>query len=389
VEEVYMQLAFSKRSAASVAVLVTALATFVGASVGSAASTKNVPIPPDPIKTTLAKVKGLTIKGGFPNNPRDTKLRAINIASEGATINVYSSLSSFITKPLTDLWKATFPDITLNFYRGASEDVSARFLAESATGTKGADVVESNGTTMLIFQHNRNLLVPYRGSPYAAQIPKQYRFDTFTSARLEEFVVAWNTNLVTDPPKTFQDLADPKWKGKLALEPTDTDWFATLETYLMSDAAKPKLTQAQADDLLKKIAANSQLIPGHSAEASALAAGQISVIVSGHGQSIEQLQAKKAPITFGPPFVTPVIERPQGMGISYLAPHPAGALLFYDFLISPLGQKMLQQNGVVPANPYFPDASFASHPFTVKMDIRPIVGNWVAWNKKFNAIVQP
>ena len=160
---------------------------------------------------------------------------------------------------------------------------------------------------MLIFQHERtcSCRTAARRTRY---IPKQYRFDTFTSARLEEFVVAWNKNLVPNPPTSFQDLADPKWKGKLALEPTDTDWFATLENYFMTDA-KPKLTQAQADDMFKKIAANSQLIPGHSAEASALAAGQVSIIVSGHGQSIEQLQAKNAPITFGPPFVTPVIER--------------------------------------------------------------------------------
>ncbi len=382
-----MQLPFSKRSALSFAVIVTAFAAFTGASVGTAANTAKV-IPPSPLTSVLAQVKGLTIKGGFPNNPRDTKLRQINVGSEGAQINVYSSLSSFITKPLTDLWKATFPDITLNFYRASSEDVSARFLAENGAGTKGADIVESNGSTMLIFQHDKNLLVPYRGSPYALQIPKQYRFDTFTSARLEEFVVAWNTNLVNSPPTSFQDLADPKWKGKLALEPTDTDWFATLEEYFMT-SAKPKMTQAQVDDMFKKIAANSQLIPGHSAEASALAAGQISVIVSGHGQSIEQLQAKKAPITFGPPFVTPVVERPQGMGIPYLAGHPAGSLLFYDFLLSPFGQKMLQQNGVVPSNPYFPDASFSSHPFTVKMDIRPIVANWVAWNKKYNTVIQP
>lgn len=381
-----MHVPFSRRSALSAAVLVTALAGIVGASVGSAAQAAKV-IPPNPLKADLAKVAGLKIKGGFPGNPRDTKLRQLAVA-EGGQVNVYSSLSSFITKPLTDLWKATFPDVTLNFYRASSEDVSARFLAESGAGTKGADIVESNGSTMLIFQHDKNLLVPYRGSPYAAQIPKQYRFDTFTSARLEEFVVAWNKNLVPNPPTSFQDLADPKWKGKLALEPTDTDWFATLENYFMTDA-KPKLTQAQADDMFRKIAANSQLIPGHSAEASALAAGQVSIIVSGHGQSIEQLQAKNAPITFGPPFVTPVIERPQGMGISYLAPHPAGALLFYDFLLSPLGQKMLQQNGVVPANPYFPDNSFSTHPFTVKMDIRPIVSNWVAWNKKYNAIIQP
>ena len=375
-----MRFRLSKRVVFALAALSLALAAFVGSSVSAAAPAKKA-IPPDPLKPILAQVQGLKIKGGFPNNPRDQKLHQLAVA-EGGQVNVYTSLSSFITKPLQDTWKATFPDITLNLYRASSEDVSARFLAETAAGTKGADIVETNGTTMLIFQHNKNLLVPYRGSPYAQQIPKQYRFDTFTSARLEEFVIAWNKNLVSNPPTSFQDLTDPKWKGKLAMEPTDSDWFATLYEYFTTDA-KPKLTAAQADDMFKKIAANSQLIPSHSAEASALAAGQVQVIVTGHAQSIEQLQARNAPITFGPPFVTPVVERPQGMGIAYLAPHPAAALLFYDFMLSPVGQKMLQQNGVVPANPYFPDNAFASKPFTIKMDLRPIVEHWVSWNKKY------
>ena len=389
VEEVSMQLPFSKRSALSVAVLVTALAAFVGASVGSAAPAKNVPIPPNPLKPVLAQVAGLKIKGGFPNNPRDQKLHQLALA-EGGQVNVYSSLSSFITKPLTDLWKATFPDVTLNFYRAASEDVSARFLAENSAGTKGADIVESNGTTMLIFQHDKNLLVPFRGSPYARQIPKAYQFDDFTADRLEMFVIAYNKNLVSSPPTSFQDLADPKWKGKIAMEPTDSDWFASLEQYFTT-VAKPKMSQTQVDDMFKKIAANAQLIPGHSAEASALAAGQVQVVVTGHAQSMEQLQAKNAPIVFGPPFISPVVQRPQGMGIPYLAPHPAAALLFYDFMLSPLGQKMLQQNGVLPSNPYFPDNSFkALQPNQLyRMDIRPIVENWVAWNKKYNAIIQP
>jgi iron(III) transport system substrate-binding protein len=104
---------------------------------------------------------------------------------------------------------------------------------------------------------------------------------------------------------------------------------------------------------------------------------------------MEQLQKAGAPIQFGPPFLTPVIQRPQGMGISYQAPHPAAAILFYDFMISPVGQKMLRDNGVLPANPYFFDTAFNPAPslHIFKMDIRPIVGNWVAWNKRYQAIV--
>jgi iron(III) transport system substrate-binding protein len=376
---------------ARVTTVVAAVATaaFVGASIGSAAPAK-VPIPANPLKSIEAQVKGLSIKGGFPNNPRDTKLHQLAL-QEGGVVNVYSSLSSFITKPLMNTWKATFPDITLNFYRGASEDVSARFVNESrANAQNGADVVESNGTTMLIFQHDKNLLVPYRQTPYIAQIPKVDQFDSFTADRLEMFAVAWNKNLVSNPPTSFQDLADPKWKGKLAMEPTDSDWFAALEQYFTTQAS-PKMTQDQFETMMKKIAANSQLISGHSTEASALAAGQVQVVVTGHAQSMEQLQAAGAPIAFGPPFVTPVIQRPQGMGISYQAPHPAAAMLFYDFMLSPVGQKMLQQNGVLPSNPYFFDNAFKATPtlHIFKMDIRPIVENWVAWNKRYQSIIQP
>src|SRR5207249_11612294 len=143
-----------------------------------------------------------------------------------------------------------------------------------------------------------------------AQIPSQYRFDAFTADRLEMFVIAWNKSLVSNPPTSFQDLADPKWKGKLAMEPTDSDWYAALYSYFTTQAT-PKLTGAQVDDLFKKIAANSQLISGHSNEASALAAGQVQVVVTGHAQSMQQLQLKNAPISFGPTFVNPVIQRPQ------------------------------------------------------------------------------
>ena len=75
---------------------------------------------------------------------------------------MYTSLSSTVVKPLQSAWADEYPDVKLNLYRASSEDVSNRFLAESSAGTQGADVVETNGTTMLIYQHKKNLLVPYR-----------------------------------------------------------------------------------------------------------------------------------------------------------------------------------------------------------------------------------
>ena len=372
-----------RRAALLAAVVTVAGSSLAGASVAS--SSKQAATPPNPIKSTLAKIKGL--------KPAARTAKLLELAKAEGQVNVYTSLSSTVVKPLQAAWDAEYGnDVKLNLYRASSEDVSNRFLSESSAGTHGADVVETNGTTMLIYQHKKNLLVPYQQSPFAPVMGKAYRFDTWTADRVEKFIVAWNTNLVKDPPKSFQDLADPQWKGKLSMEPTDADWYGAIREYFTTEA-KPKMTGAQVDALFKKIAANSQLINGHTNQINALASGQVAIVVTGHAQATEQLQAKKAPIAFQP-FVTPVIERPQGVGISYLAPHPAAALLFYDWMLrgrtpdgKPAGQKTLQDNGVEPANPYYPDNAFASNPLTFKMNVRDIVSHWEEANKIYSASV--
>lgn len=336
---------------------------------------------PANLKTVLAQVKGMKAAA------RTTKLE--QLAAQEGQVNVYTSLSSTVTKAVQSAWAKAYPDVKLNLYRGSSEDVTARVLAETSAGTSGADVIETNGTNMLIFQHKKNVLVPYQLSPYATVIPKKYRFDTFTSDRLEEFVVAWNTNLVSSPPRSFKELATSKWAGKLSVEPTDVDWFAQLYEYFTTQA-KPKMTTAQADAMFAGILRNAQLTNGHTNQATLLAAGQFSVVVSGHAQSLEQLMAKKAPIAFGPPFVLPVIERPQGVGLAYRLPHPAAALLFYDWLISSKGaQPVLLANGVQPSNPYAgQDDAFKSKPLTIEMDLRPIVAHYAQWEKKYESFTR-
>jgi iron(III) transport system substrate-binding protein len=373
----------SKRLARSAAFASVALVVVLAAAtVANSASNGSGPPPmPDNLKSVLSQVQGL--------KPAARTAKLEQLAAQEGQVNVYTSLSSTVAKPIQSAWAKAYPDVKLNLYRASSEDVTARVLAETSAGTSGADVIETNGTNMLIFQHKKNVLVPYQRSPYATVIPRKYRFDTFTSDRLEEFVVAWNTNLVHNPPRSFQELATSKWAGKLSIEPTDVDWFAQLYIYF-TQQAKKKMSVKQANAMFAGILRNAQLTNGHTNQATLLAAGQFSVVVSGHAQSLEQLQAKKAPIAFGPPFVSPVIERPQGVGISYRLPHPAAALLFYDWLISAKGaQPVLLANGVQPSNPYAgEDDAFKSKPFTVEMDLRPIVAHFQSWTKKYESFTR-
>jgi iron(III) transport system substrate-binding protein len=364
-------------------------AVLVSASLaGGAVSSKTPPVP--------AKLKAdINTVGKIKSIAQREKALAELAANEGGQVNVYTSLSSLVVKAVQAQWAKDYPSIKLNLFRGSSEDVTARVMAErSAHPADGADLVETNGTNMLFFQHFKNVLVPYTKSPYRTSVAPAYRFDTWTADRLEKFVVAWNTNLVTgsDVPKTWADLTNPKWKGKLTMEPTDDDWFSAVYTYLQAHGGKngKRMTASALNGLWQAIARNAQLISGHTNEATALAAGQVSVVVSGHAQSLENLQQKGAPVAFTP-FVKPIIERPQGVGITYWAPHPAAALLFYDWLISPEVQNIMNANGVTPANTKVPgDANFppATEKYTVKMDLRPIVAHIVAWQKRYESFTR-
>jgi iron(III) transport system substrate-binding protein len=383
-----MHARISRGTALAAALAAATVATLVAASLAGATA-KSAP-PPVPAKlkadiTTVSTIKSLDQRA---------KALAEMAVNEGGQLNVYTSLSSLIVKAVQAQWAKDYPSIKLNLFRGASEDVTARVVAErKAHPDNGADVVETNGTNMLFFQHFKNVLVPYTKSPYRSSVPKAYRFDTFTADRLEKFVVAWNTNLVkgADVPTSWASLADPKWSGKLAMEPTDDDWFAALYEYLGAHggANGKAMKPAALNKLWQGIAKNAQLIPGHTAEATALAAGQVAIVVSGHAQSLENLIAKKAPIAFQP-FIKPIVERPQGVGITYWAPHPAAALLFYDWLLSPTVQTIMNQNGVVPASTTVAGDQFFSSTddITVKMDLRPIVSHIVAWQKKYESFTR-
>jgi len=383
-----MHARISRSTTLTLAVLAAVTATLVGATVGNSAVRKAPPPIPSALKadiTTAGKIKNVA--------QRDAALEQM-AENEGGQLNVYTSLSSLIVKAVQKQWATDFPKIKLNLFRGSSEDVTARVMAErKAHPDSGADVIETNGTNMLFFQHFKDTLIPYTGSPYRNQVTKAYRFDTWTADRLEKFVVAWNTNLVqgSDVPKSWADLANPKWSGKLAMEPTDDDWFAAVYEYLGAHGGpkgKPMKTAA-LNKLFAGIAKNAQLIPGHTAESTALAAGQVAIVVSGHAQSLENLMQIKAPIAFSP-FVKPVIERPQGAGITYWAPHPAAALLFEDWLLSPEVQNIMNANGVAPANTTVAaDQNFASTgSFTIHMDLRPIVSHIVAWQKKYESFTR-
>ena len=106
--------------------------------------------------------------------------------------------------------------------------------------------------------------------PEAAAYPAQMKSDFWIATDTQFYIAGWNTNLVKkgEEPKSFEDLANPKWKDSLMGEPRDFQMLIGL-------AKRKYNNDEKAIDLMKKIAANQvEFHKGHSQLVEFLVAGQ-------------------------------------------------------------------------------------------------------------------
>jgi iron(III) transport system substrate-binding protein len=155
---------------------------------------------------------------------------------------------------------------------------------------------------------------------------------------------AWNTNLVKkgDEPKQFDDLADPKWKGRLIGEPRDVEILMGLARHKFKDDEK-------AINLIKKIAANNvEFHRGHSDLAELLVAGQAAACFTCYSHHYPSRIRKGAPVGY---MLSEGIATINATALAKGAPHPNTAWLFARWAASEEGQKVYAQGGRNPAHP--------------------------------------
>ncbi|MGH7845453.1 MAG: ABC transporter substrate-binding protein [Candidatus Binatia bacterium] len=144
-----------------------------------------------------------------------------------------------------------------------------------------------------------------------------------------------------EAPDSFDDFADPRWKGRLMADPRD----AELVIGLMHKY--DGLEKARA--VLKKIAANKvEFHKGHSQLAELLVAGQGSACFTCYSHHYPPRIQKGAPLGY---FLTEGIGSIIAVSVMKDPPHPNTALLFARWAVSKEGQKVYAKGGRTPAHP--------------------------------------
>jgi iron(III) transport system substrate-binding protein len=312
---------------------------------------------------------------GLDGDAREQKLLELAEA-EGGKLIFYSSYASDLIADIGDAFEEAY-GIDVAVYRAQTADLQLRLIQEYEAGFAGADVVETGGLEMVDLAA-RSILQPY-ASPSAGGLVDGAVREGWTSDSLNTLVLTWNPDLLApgDVPRSWEELADPAWKGKLALDVGDVEWYTTLRDHWLSQGK----AEEEVDRLFGAIAANAFVVKGHSAGAQLQAAGEFPLFVN-FKHLVERLARDGAPIAWEPP-VEPVVTKTDGVAPIASAAHPASALLFVDWLLSD-GQEILAEYGVATRR----DLSSVDDVETAYVDLAALGAGLETWSDRFEELLR-
>ena len=262
-------------------------------------------------------------------------------AKKEAEVSVYTSLISEDLAALSAAFEKKY-GIRVKGWRASSEKVLQRAVTEARANRHEADVIETNGPE-LEAAHRERALQPLRSPHLKDLMPQALRpHGEWVGTRINMFVHSYNTSLVKkeELPKTYADLADPRWKGRLGIEAEDDDWFAMVVR---------ELGEEKGLRIFRDIAKNGFSVrKGHTLLAGLVGSGEIPFALTTYSHGAEKMKQRGAPVEWY--AIEPAIGRANGVAIARKPAHPHAAALFVDFILSPEGQAILEKGGYVPAN---------------------------------------
>jgi iron(III) transport system substrate-binding protein len=221
------------------------------------------------------------------------------------------------------------------------ERVFTRVAQENATGIHVVDAVSTGDAAQFLAWKRQNMLAPYVPEDVARHIPAGHRDPDghFATMRSTLCVIGYNTELVksNDAPKSFADLLDPKWKGKIVKAHPSYSGTIMTSTYQMvrelgwpylEKLSKQQVLQIQsATDTPKKIVLGERAVMADGNESNVL-------LLKEAGKPIEVVYAMEG---------SPSIVQPSA--IFSAAPHPNAARLFQNYLFTPEAQQLFVDAG--------------------------------------------
>jgi iron(III) transport system substrate-binding protein len=260
----------------------------------------------------------------------------IEAAKKEGKVVYYTSIDLPVAERLAKAFEAKYPGVAVRVERTGAERVFQRIGQEYASRIHAVDVVNSSDAAHFIAWKREGILEPYLPEDVARYYPDEHKDPDgmFASFRLGLCVMGYNSTMVqaAEAPKSYADLLDPKWMGKIVkAHPAYSGTIMTATYQMVRDLgweffeklAKQKVMQVQSSsDPPKK-----------------LALGERAVMVDGteYNMFIEKEKGTPVEIVYAAEG-SPLIVGPNALFKN--APNPNAARLFQSFCFSSEAQQL-------------------------------------------------
>jgi iron(III) transport system substrate-binding protein len=258
-------------------------------------------------------------------------------AKKEGKVAYYTSLDLPVAERVAKAFEAKYPGVAVRVERTGAERVFQRVGQEYSSRIHAVDVVQSSDAAHFIVWKREGILEPYVPEDVAKHYPAEHKDPdgTFATFRAWLCLIGYNTNMAKaeEAPKSYADLLDPKWTGKMVkAHPSYSGTIMTATFQMARDLgweyfeklAKQKVLQVQSSaDPPKK-----------------LALGERAVMADGNEYNMFVEKEKGNPVEIVYPTEgAPLIIGPNA--VMKNAPNPNAARLFQSFCFSPECQQLI------------------------------------------------
>jgi iron(III) transport system substrate-binding protein len=311
---------------------------------------------------------------------------AFTSAFAAEKLMVYTSMKESLIGKLRDAFVKKNPGMAFDYYSAGAGKLMAKIAAERQSGRMTVDVLWHSEVPDFYQLKGEGFFEKYV-SPESKNIKSTVKDPDgyFTPARLGTLGIAYNTKKVTVPPKTWQDLLDPRFKGGYGIANP-----ALSGTAFMSIAMQ---ANNLGWDYFQKLKANGARIgQGSGQVVDDTASGDLKASLGVDYIVIDKMQ-KGANIGFVYPKEMLVI--PSPVAIVKGTPNLGAAKKFIDFLLSKEGQTIIAASGTLPIRSDVPVIKKYGLPTpdeavkrAMKLDYLKTMKEKEAIIKKFDAIMK-
>ena len=277
---------------------------------------------------------------GSPD-PTNVTAELIAAAKKEGKVIWYTAVDLPVAERIAKVFEAKYPGIAMRVERSGGERIYQRIGQEYASNIHAVDVVNSSDAAHFIAWKRAGILAPYVPDDVALNYAPEHRDGDglYASWRVWLSVIGYNVKLVSpaEAPRSFADLLDPKWIGKIVK--AHPGYSGTIMT------ATFQIARDIGWDYLEKLSRQKVMQVQSSADPpKKLALGERAIMADGNEYNLIQLKEKGEPVEIVYPAEgTPLIVGPSG--VLKDAPNPNAARLLQSFMFSPECQQLMVDYG--------------------------------------------